>query len=95
MRVHDSIAERGRSLTFNGNNIGMVTSSSWSPFQQCGVAIVRLDDNGTFTDTDLNVMCIDGEVHRAKLCSLPMYDQQGDIVRGKNTVIPEGPEPWK
>jgi len=40
-------------------------------------------------------MCIDGEVHRAKLCSLPMYDQQGDIVRGKNTVIPEGPEPWK
>jgi glycine cleavage system aminomethyltransferase T len=95
MRVQDSIAERGRSLTFNGNAIGTVTSSSWSPFQQCGVAIVRLDDTEIVPDTGLEVMCIDGEVHSAKFCSLPMYDHQGDIVRGKDTVVPEGPEPWK
>jgi len=95
MRVQASIPDRGRSLTIGGKTIGTVTSSSWSPFQQCGVAIVRLDDTEIAADSDLEVTCIDGQVHSAQLCSLPMYDQQGDIVRGKNTVIPEGPEPWK
>ncbi len=56
---------------------------------------MRLDDYEATADTELEVRCIDGEVHSAQLCTLPMYDRQGDIVRGKNTLVPKGPEPWK
>ncbi len=34
--------------------------------------------------------------YSAQLCeSLPMYDAKVAIARGKNTTIPDGPEPWK
>jgi aminomethyltransferase len=94
MRVRGSIAERGRSILINGVEVGKVCSSTWSPFQECGVGIVRMDDLATEAGLELGVRCIDGEIHSAQLCSLPMYDSKGGIVRGKNTVIPSRPEPW-
>ena len=46
------------------------------------------------TQSSVEVVGIDGETYGAKICSLPMYDPEGTIVRGKNCNIPEGPNPW-
>jgi glycine cleavage system aminomethyltransferase T len=94
MRVRDGIASRGRSILINDQQVGKVTSSTWSPFQECGVAIVRMDAPDACVGSEVTVNCIDGVVRCAQLCSLPMYDINGEIVRGKNTVIPDGPDPW-
>ena len=94
MRVLGGIAERGRTISFGDNLVGLVCSSTWSPYQECGVALVRMDDPEMGPSTEVKVLGNDGKTYSAKLCSLPMYDPEGTIVRGKNTTIPKGPEPW-
>ena len=95
MRVRGGIAGRGRTILVGGKTVGQVCSSTWSPYQECGVAIVRMDDPDIGPGTEVEVTGTDGATHRAQLCSLPMYDAEGAIVRGRNTTIPEGPEPWR
>ena len=94
MRVLGGIAERGRTISFGDNLVGLVCSSTWSPYQECGVALVRMDDPEMGPSTEVKVLGTDGKTYSAKLCSLPMYDPEGAIVRGKNKTIPKGPEPW-
>ncbi|MGH1482340.1 MAG: aminomethyltransferase family protein [Geminicoccales bacterium] len=95
LRVEGGIALRGRTLKWNGATVGRVTSSTWSPYQVCGVGIVHLDSSHLGPGALVDVHCTDGELHRAELCSLPMYDPEGAIVRGKVQAIPEGPSRWK
>ena len=95
LRVRGGTAKRGRMITVSGNVVGDVASSSWSPYQQCGVAIVHIDDLDMGPGTDVSVHCIDGNTYSAQICSLPMYDEAGDIVRGRGNEGPAGPEPWQ
>ena len=95
MRVRGGVAKRGRCLRVVSGTVGLVCSSTWSPYQECGVALVRVDDPEMGPGTELEVDCIDGEVRTAQLCGLPMYDFEGAIVRGKDERIPAGPEPWQ
>ena len=39
--------------------------------------------------THITVACNDGHSHPAELVSLPMYDQQAEIPRGKRVDIPD------
>jgi len=83
--------EYGRTLTLGSLGAGLVTSSAWSPTLQCGIGIVRLDDPDLGPGTELDVLCTDGSTHRAAVCELPLYDQAGDIPRGRAADIPEIP----
>ena len=94
MRVRSGIAERGRTMSIDGKIVGQVCSSSWSPFQECGVALVRVDDPATGPGTEVRVLGNDQKTYEAVLCGLPMYDAAGDIVRGRVTDPPSGPDPW-
>ena len=94
IRVVDGIAKKGRSLKLNGKIIGKVTSSTWSPYQVCGVGIALLDNSEVGPGTVIDVECIDNKIHKAELCKLPMYDAKGEIVRGIKKDIPQKPEPW-
>lgn len=92
LRVHGGVARIGRNLIRDGVAIGQVCSTAWSPFQRCGVAIVRLDDPEIQPGTTLDVTCQDGESRACETCNLPMYDPNGDIPRGKTVDIPDLPE---
>ena len=94
MRVLGGIAERGRTISLGDDLVGIVCSSTWSPYQECGVALVRMDDPEMGPSSEVKVLGTDGKIYSAKLCSLPMYDPEGAIVRGTNTTIPKGSEPW-
>lgn len=94
IRVEGGIALRGRTLFQDGVGIGRVTSSTWSPYQVCGIGIVHLDGDAQGPGDSVEVDCTDGTRHRAELCTLPMYDAKGEIVRGIDTRIPDGPAPW-
>ena len=95
MRVLGGIAERGRTISIGDDLVGIVCSSTWSPYQECGVALVRMDDPAMGPSTEVKVTGTDGKTYNAKLCSLPMYDSEGAIARGKDITIPNGPQPWK
>lgn len=94
MRVRGGIAERGRTISIDGDIVGLVCSSTWSPYQKCGVALVRMDNPENSSGTEANVIGIDGSTYSAQICRLPMYDPKGEIVRGKKIEIPEVAEPW-
>ena len=94
IRVVDGVAKKGRTLKINGNLIGSVTSSTWSPFQVCGVGIAFMDRADIGPGTIVDVECMDENFHKGEICKLPMYDPKGEIVRGINKNIPNKPEPW-
>ena len=95
IRIKDGIAVKGNSLKVNGKNVGRVTSSTWSPYQVCGVGIVHMNNYSLGPGTAVEVSCIDGKIRIGELCKLPMYDSKSEIVRGINKEIPLGPNPWK
>ena len=92
LRVEGGVARLGRGLRVDGTSAGVVCSSAWSPFQRCGVAIVRLDEPERGPGTKAEVDCGDGQARPAEVCELPMYDKDGLIPRGKAEDIPSLPE---
>ncbi len=95
MRVINGIAKTGKSIFFKDKLVGEVTSSSWSPYQECGVSIVRFYDTSNLTD-NLVVDVLDNQHKQLKgyICELPMYDKEGEIVRGIDRNFPKDPNPW-
>ena len=94
IRVAEGTAIKGESIKINKKNIGKITSSTWSPYQICGVGIVHLDNNENGPGDVVEVKCTDGKVHKGEICKLPMYDTEGEIVRGIDRNIPKQPNPW-
>jgi len=95
IRVENSFALVGEKVKKNGKNIGTVTSSTWSPYQVCGVGIVHLYNSDNGPDSVVEVFCNDGSIQQGEICNLPMYDKKGEITRGKKISIPTKPKPWK
>ena len=94
-KVRSGIALRGRTISSKGNVIGTVSSSTWSPYLECGVGIVRVDSNDIGPGNDVDIKGIDGKPYSAQICTLPMYDEKGLIVRGINKDIPNTSKAWK
>ena len=95
IRVGGGIALKGKTIKINNQLIGSVTSSTWSPFQVCGVGIVLLDNSDIKPGAIVEVQCIDGKTRKGELCTLPMYDPKGEIVRGISKNVPTQPKPWQ
>lgn len=91
LRVPGGVARLGRGLSKNRAPAGRVCSTAWSPFQRCGVAIVRLDDPNLSSGTEIDVECLDRRTRTAEICDLPMYDEDRQIPRGKRVDIPAIP----
>jgi len=91
LRVAGGVARLGTGLSKDGAPAGRVCSTAWSPFQRCGVAIVRLDDPNLSSGTEIDVECRDGQTRPAETCNLPMYDEDREIPRGKRVDIPDIP----
>ena len=94
MRVANGIARIGKSIFLNDKLVGEVTSSSWSPYQECGVAIVRLNNNLTEINSPVEVFDYKNNKLNGYICDLPMYDQNAEIVRGIDRKTPKTPNPW-
>ena len=94
IRVVSGTAIKGESIKYNEKEIGKITSSTWSPYQVCGVGIVHLNNNENGPGDIVYVKCTDGKLHKGQICKLPMYDEKGEIVRGIDRNIPNEPKPW-
>ncbi|MYA83430.1 MAG: hypothetical protein F4155_06885 [Acidimicrobiales bacterium] len=89
LRTQGDIAQLGRTLNRNGEPVGRVCSTAWSPYLRCGVAIARMDDPADGPGTQLGVESHDGTMLRGELCTLPMYDPERLIPRGRLVDIPD------
>ncbi len=94
LRVKESVALKGENIFIEKKLIGKVTSSTWSPFQVCGVAIIHLNNDNIGPGSVIDVKCLDGNLYKGEICKLPMYDEKNEIVRGLSKNIPSKPEPW-
>ena len=94
LRVKESVALKGENIFIENKLIGKVTSSTWSPFQVCGVPIIHLNNDNIGPGSVIDVKCLDGNLYKGEICKLPMYDEKNKIVRGLSKNIPSKPEPW-
>ena len=81
LKVDGGIAVKGQNLSIDNKNIGVISSSTWSPYLECGVCIARFDKFDLKEGKFINVNGINGEILKAEICSLPMYDKDGLILR--------------
>ena len=91
MRVAGGVAALGPVVESEGKIVGKVCSSGWSPYQERGVALVRMNDPAVVPGTTVTVETTEGSRLHAELCALPMYDPERLIPRGKLIDIPEQP----
>lgn len=91
MRVTGGVAQLGRQISIEGKIVGLVCSSGYSPYQRCGVCIVRMDDPSHGPGTGVRVTGTNGASLEAELCTLPMYDADRLIPRGRLVDIPTRP----
>ncbi|GIT25622.1 MAG: hypothetical protein CM1200mP41_16660 [Gammaproteobacteria bacterium] len=90
MRVDESVASLGRGIRIDGNSVGRVCSSTWSPYLECGVAIVRMDKVEHGPDTMVRWTVLKKNFPQAVLCRIPfLNDEKREIPRGKLVAIPE------
>ena len=94
LKVKGGIAKKGKFFSEDGRCLGKVTSSTWSPYLECGVALIFVDNNDISPGSIISLEGVDKNYYEAQICELPMYDEKGLIVRGKNKIIPTKPEPW-
>ncbi len=94
IRVENGTGLKGTYVKFNNEIIGKITSSTWSPFQKCGVGIVLMNSTKHKPGLIVDVNCNDNKIHKGEICTLPMYDFKNEIVRGLKIDIPTGPSPW-
>jgi len=85
----DGEPQRGARVVVDGNEVGRITSSAWSPTLQCGIAIVRMNASLWSPGDQVTTPCTDGAMRLGELCELPFYDAAGDIRTGRSTEIPE------
>ena len=94
IRVESGTGLKGTYIKFNNEIIGKITSSTWSPFQKCGVGIVLMNSTKHKPGLIVDVSCNDNKINKGEICALPMYDFKNEIVRGLKIDIPTGPSPW-
>ena len=94
LKVNGGIAKKGQSILIDGKEVGTISSSTWSPYLECGVCIARIYKNDVKEGDLINVQNIDGEKLKAEISILPMYDKDGLILRGVDQSIPSNSNPW-
>lgn len=76
----------GEALLREGAPVGRVTASDVSPYLDCSVGFVRLDDAATRAAGGLALRARDGELLPVELVDLPFYDADKRIPRGLEPV---------
>ena len=79
----------GGAVMAGGRVIGHATAAAWSPYLDCGTAIVRLTRAEDGTASGVTMQVRDGSQQPAELVELPMYDKDKLIPRGLDKTIPE------
>jgi len=73
----------------DGAAAGIVTAGATSPYLKHGIGYALMDSSEHQPGTQIMVNCKDGSMQKAELVSLPFYDEQAEIPRGKLVDIPE------
>ncbi len=68
---------------------GKVTAGAVSPYLKRGIGIGLMQQAGFQEGNGVRIRCIDGKLYDGELASLPLYDKQAEIPRGKMVDIPE------
>ncbi len=71
---------------------GRVSAGALSPYLGRGVGIGMMHRAGFGEGDAVQVRCIDGQLHAGELASLPLYDKEAEIPRGKRVDIPVRPQ---
>jgi glycine cleavage system aminomethyltransferase T len=64
--------------------VGHMTAGAWTPYLEKGVGFVRFNHKGDWLGRKLSLCSPDGKLHDCDIVSLPFYDAEKKIPRGKS-----------
>lgn len=79
----------GAEIIIDNKCAGKVTAGAISPYLKKGIGIALLDNTSHTVGLDVEIGCTDGKLHKGVLATLPLYDEEAEIPRGKRVDIPE------
>ena len=88
IRCADAAPKRFGEVRQGNKLVGSVTTSSWSPYLDCGIGFVRMDEPGDWLGAAVTVTGGDGADQPAEIVALPFYDEEKEIARGLDTTTP-------
>ena len=81
------------SKVLDGDNIiGHITAGVQSPTLQLGIGYVRFYKPENWPGRELILKLPNGSTHKANIVNLPFFDQEKNIVKGKDRTIPVRPK---
>ena len=81
------------SKVLDGDNIiGHITAGVQSPTLQLGIGYVRFYKPENWPGRKLSLRLPNGSTHKANIVNLPFFDQEKNIVKGKDRTIPVRPK---
>lgn len=86
-----AIPELYAQVTYEGEVVGRVTSSAWSPLLNQGIGYVRFFSANDWEGEKIMTLGRNGNVREATVVQLPFYDPEKKISRGLDATIPEKP----
>lgn len=82
LRCAGATPRRFAEVSMDNRVIGRITTSSWSPHLDCGVAFVRVTGPGDWLGAKVSVAASSGESLAAEIVPLPFFDPERKIPRG-------------
>lgn len=83
-----SVAPRDHHEILDGaTGVGRVTAGAWSPFLECGIGYVRLNESGNWIGKPLLLKTQAGEMFDCEIVELPFYDLEKNIPRGNGEPV--------
>ncbi len=78
----DVVPDQGAVVSSDGDRVGYVTNSAWSPTLKCGIGYVRFDTPGDWEGQSLSLTQSDGTALPCTVCALPFFDPEKRLARG-------------
>jgi aminomethyltransferase len=88
LRCESGVPAYGAKVRADGETVGRVRSSAWSPLLGCGIGYVQFYRSDDWPGTDVSVVHRDGTELKGAVVNLPFYDEEKQIPRGIDTSIP-------
>ncbi|MEL6411734.1 MAG: aminomethyltransferase family protein [Pseudomonadota bacterium] len=89
LKCPDAEPRIGGTVHLHGKPAGKITAGAHSPYLKHGTGIAVMQEAGFSAGQAVEIECIDGKRHTGELHTLPFYDQNAEIPRGKLVDIPK------
>jgi len=85
----NTVPEINSKIIMSENEIGKITSGTFSPTLKCGIGFLRLNSPIKIVGKEVQILKNDKTLENCTVVDLPFFDHEKKIARGLDKSIPQ------